>query len=183
MNKLTALIIIILLATLIGGMYGILHDQISYSISSEYYTKFKFVQFGLEEKGWGTNIGDASNPEIQIDNPRLGAAFIGFFATWWVGLISGIALGLIGLFHASGKRMFQVTLRAFLLAIGIAALTGFLGYLYGQHFLFHAPHKWYMPYNLVDIDSFATVGAMHNFSYLGGLIGLFGGLIYSLKRR
>ena len=60
----------IVLATLLAGIYGSLHDQVTYSISSEYFTIFKFDQFGFQD--WGNN------------NPRLTTAIIGFLATWWV---------------------------------------------------------------------------------------------------
>jgi hypothetical protein len=33
------------MGALIAGAYGILHDQISYTISPEYFTKLKFEQF------------------------------------------------------------------------------------------------------------------------------------------
>lgn len=47
MNKLKVFLLIIILPTIIAGFYGILHDQLTYTISSEYFTKFKFYQFGL----------------------------------------------------------------------------------------------------------------------------------------
>jgi hypothetical protein len=34
-------------AMLVAGLFGIIHDEISYSVSNEYFTKFKFIQFGL----------------------------------------------------------------------------------------------------------------------------------------
>lgn len=51
MKKFLILILIILIAPIIGGLYGILHDQLTYTISPEYYTKFKFYQFGLMDLG------------------------------------------------------------------------------------------------------------------------------------
>jgi hypothetical protein len=41
------------LITLLTGLYGIVHDQLTYSISSEYFTKFKYEQFGFEPAWFG----------------------------------------------------------------------------------------------------------------------------------
>jgi hypothetical protein len=39
---------------LVAGLFGIIHDEISYSVSNEYFTKFKFIQFRLLD----TNLPD-----------------------------------------------------------------------------------------------------------------------------
>jgi len=41
----------------------------------------------------------------------------------------------------------------------------------------------YIPYTVKDIDSYIIVGSIHNFSYLGGAIGLVVGIIYSIRKR
>ena len=73
MKKILILLVIIGLAPLIGGIYGILNDQLTYTISPEYYTQFKFYQFGLIDF-------------VNDTNPRIGVSVVGFLATWWVGL-------------------------------------------------------------------------------------------------
>ena len=57
----------LLFGALLGGLYGMLHDQISYTISREYFTDFKFHQF---------RYADFHLPE------RLYVGIIGFLATW-----------------------------------------------------------------------------------------------------
>lgn len=52
MKKFLALVVLLLLAPLIAGFYGVLHDQITYTVAPEYYTKFKFGQFGLLDLAW-----------------------------------------------------------------------------------------------------------------------------------
>ncbi|MFK7755583.1 MAG: hypothetical protein AB8B53_01485 [Flavobacteriales bacterium] len=182
-NKVIALILILILAPILGGIYGIIHDQITYSISEEYYTKFKFIQFGLENWGMGQNIGTLKTPEIILNNPRLGAAIVGTLATWWVGLIIGILLGLVGLIHRNGKEMFNASIRAIAITTGIALLTGLLGLLYGKICLVENPPNWFLPDNLIERANFIMVGSMHNFSYLGGLIGLVCGIIFSIRQK
>ena len=39
--------LLIVLAVLAAGLYGVVHNQISYTVSPEYFTKFKFRRFGL----------------------------------------------------------------------------------------------------------------------------------------
>ncbi|MBL6445089.1 hypothetical protein JMN32_02140 [Fulvivirga sp. 29W222] len=183
MNKLAALVLILLIAPILGGVYGIIHDQITYSISEEYYTKFKFAQFGLENWGLGENVGTGKAPEVLLKSPRFGAAIVGALATWWAGLIIGIFLGLTGLIHKNGKEMFRATSKAFGLATCVALLTGIIGLLYGQLFLVNNPPNWFMPDNLIKKKQFIMVGSMHNFSYVGGLIGLILAMIFSIRQK
>lgn len=46
-SKIFTFIVIVVISIIIGCLYGILNDQLTFSISNEYYTKFKFNQFGL----------------------------------------------------------------------------------------------------------------------------------------
>jgi hypothetical protein len=183
MNKLIALILLLIIAPILGGVYGIVHDQITYTISNEYYSKFKFIQFGLDNWGMGENIGTETTPEIKLNNPRIGAAIVGFLATWWVGMIIGIILGLIGLIHRNGKEMFKITMRATLITIGIALIVGIIGLIYGKFFLASNPPNWFLPENLINRTNFIMVGSMHNFSYLGGLIGMIVSVTYSIQKK
>ena len=183
MNKLFALILVLVIAPILGGVYGVLHDQITYTVSNEYYTKFKFIQFGLENWGMGENIGTLDSPEIALRSPRLGASIVGFLATWWVGMIIGIVLGVVGLIHKDGEVFFRVTMKAALITIGIALIFGIAGLVYGKVALANNPPNWILPKNVIDRASFIAVGSMHNFSYLGGGIGMIIGAIYSIRRR
>jgi len=183
MNKLIALILILIIAPILGGIYGIVHDQITYSISNEYYTKFKFIQFGLENWGMGENIGTPKTPEIKLWNPRMGASIVGVLATWWVGVIVGVVLGLVGLIHENGKEMFRVTMKASLMTIVIALLVGIIGLVYGRLVLANNPPNWFLPDNLINRTNFIMVGSMHNFSYLGGLVGMILSVVYSIQQK
>jgi hypothetical protein len=177
-NKLGAksvtLIILIIVSCVFAGLYGIVHDQLTYTISPEYYTKFKFHQFGFSEVGYNA----------IFPFPRKEVAYVGLLATWWMGIPIGIILGLVGLIHSDWRAMFKVTLEAFLVTILVAFATGLLGLAYGHAYLAGKSRaefeNWYIPDNLVDFDSFIQVGSMHNFSYVGGLIGLIGGIFYSI---
>jgi hypothetical protein len=173
LKKLLTLSLIIALAPLIGGIYGIIHDQITYSISPEYYTKFKFFQFGLMDLG----------NEAIFPNPRIEVSAVGFMATWWMGLPIGLILGLVGLVHKDSKQMFRVTLRAIIVTVIVAFATGLIGLAYGKLYLADTGVNWWLPDNLIDKGNFIAVGSMHNFSYLGGLTGLIAGIIYSIRQK
>ena len=173
MKKFLTLILIIAIAPIIGGLYGILHDQLTYTISPEYYTKFKFYQFGLMDMG----------NEAIFPNPRIEVSAVGFMATWWMGLPIGLILGLVGLIHKDHRQMLKVTMKAVLITVIVAFVTGLIGLAYGKLFLADKGVDWWLPENLIDTENFISVGSMHNFSYLGGLFGLIAGIIYSIKQK
>ena len=104
MTKFLALIVLAVISCLLAGLYGILHDQLTYTISPEYYTKFKFYQFGFMENG----------QEAIFPNPRIEVSAVGLLATWWMGIPIGIVLGLVGLIHKDWQTMFKLTFKAFL---------------------------------------------------------------------
>src|SRR5436190_2711279 len=89
LSSLPMLISCAVLGALIAGCYGIVHDQITYSISSEYFTKVKFAQFHYADFGW---------PK------RIFVAEIGFLASWWVGLFAGWFIGRVAIGSATPGR-------------------------------------------------------------------------------
>ena len=160
------LVFLVLLAAamLIAGIYGALHDQISFTVSSEYFTRFKYYQFGF----------------VDSDLPdRIKAALIGFLASWWMGIPIGLVVGAFGFLHRGPGRMFRQSLKAFGVVAVVALLVGVAGLCYGWFVASHDPadyRGWRIPDGLVSPDRFLAVGHMHNFSYLGGAIGLFCGV-------
>lgn len=173
MKKFLLLLLIVCIAPFIGGLYGILNDQLTYSIAPEYYTKFKFYQFGLINKGMATNF----------PIPRIQVSIVGFMATWWMGLPIGFILGLVGLLHQTPKQMFSVTLKAIGVTIMVAFVTGLIGLAYGKFYLAETGVSWWLPEDLIDTKNFIAVGSMHNFSYIGGVLGLFSGIGYSVYQK
>lgn len=176
MMKILTLIGLIVVGCLVAGLYGVIHDQLTYTISPEYYTKFKFYQFGLLDKG---------NERI-FRHPRVQVSLVGFLATWWMGIPIALILGLFSL-HPHRKTMISTTIKAFLVTIGVAFVTAIYGFFKGYVDLSNQPKdnfsNWYIPDNLVDFKSFIIVGSIHNHSYLGGLIGLFVAIAYVLFKK
>jgi len=96
---------------ILAGIYGILHDQITYSISPEYYTKLKFEQFELLN---------------TTGSDRLKAAKIGFLATWVVGLIAGWLFGRTSYVNDNLKKSIRRVGLSFLYLISTAIIIALL---------------------------------------------------------
>jgi len=90
MKKIGTFLLFLPAAMLAAGLFGIIHDEISYSVSNEYFTKFKFIQFRLLD----TNLPD-----------RFRAAEVGFLASWWMGIPLGILCGSAGFIQRSPSLM------------------------------------------------------------------------------
>lgn len=173
LRKFLFFLLLLIITPLIAGIYGIVHDQLTYSISHEYYTKFKFYQFGFANTG---------NEAIFI-NPRLYVAGVGFLATWWMGIPVGLILALTGLRVKEPQRMFIITLKAIVITTIVAFLTGIIGLINGNYVLANEGAGWWLPENLINKKAFIAVGSMHNFSYLGGLTGLIAGIVYIVRQK
>ncbi|NNT71744.1 hypothetical protein HKT18_05880 [Flavobacterium sp. IMCC34852] len=170
MKKLGIFILIVVISVLIASVYGALHDQVTYSISSEYFTIFKFDQFGFTD--WGNN------------NPRPTTALIGVLATWWVGLFIGVFQGLVALIHKTPRLMFKYAFRAVLITLGVTIIFGLIGYI-AETFNPQTYPDCCFPYSIKDGKSFHIVGSIHNYGFAGGEIGAFIGIVYQIimKRR
>ncbi len=169
MKKFIICIGLAVLITLLAGLYGALHDHLTYSISSEYFTKFKYEQLGLEPAWFGGH--------------RPTVALIGFLATWWAGLIIGVIFGLLGLAFVSKAALVKTLLRAVRIAFGTTIVAGVAGYFYGRFVLAKTGVTWWLPDDLRYPADFITVGTIHNFGYYGGILGLIGGSVYILRHR
>ena len=161
MKKLLVYCAIIILAVVAAAIYGIVHNQISYTVSPEYFTKFKFEQFGLE------------NPAVP---ERIRASMVGFLASWWMGIPIGILVGLAGFVHPNARRMFQVSLWSIAVVVGFTLLFGLCGLFYGwlqtASIDRAAYQEWYIPDNVINLRRFLCAGYMHNASYLGGVVAI-----------
>jgi hypothetical protein len=159
-RKLGAFVLLLCLAPILAACFGALHDQLSYAVAPEYFTRFKFVQFA-----WA---GVASMP------PRLGAAVVGALATWWVGIYAGAVLGTVALRRATASEMLREAGRAFGLVALVALSVGVVGLAVG--WLGFDPTReysdWWRPAGLAGPRRFFAAGMMHSGSYLGGAIGL-----------
>lgn len=162
---------LLILAMAIAGLYGVAHDQLTFTIGPEYFTRFKYVQFGFTH---------SALPD------RMKVAIIGFLASWWMGIPIGWIVGGLGLIHRSPSLIVARTLKAYGVVVGVTLLVGLSGLLYGWFFASHLPSdypNWWIPENLTDPGAFLTVGFTHNFTYLGGALGLIAGVLMQVWQR
>jgi len=161
LNLLPAMLGYALFGAMVAGLYGVVHDQSTYSISPEYFTRLKFPQF---------HYADFGLP------PRFFVAEIGFLATWWVGFIAAWFLARMAVPVCPPAEARSCILRGFgiILACAFAAsLLGFgLGLLRGPNADYSAWQEFVTARGIVDLPGFVRVAYIHNASYLGGFIGL-----------
>lgn len=170
MRKFAIFLLIVGVAIVIAAIYGVGHDQVTYSISPEYYTKYKFIQFNLADSGAAQHM----------TQPRSAVVMVGVKASWWMGAIIGAVLGLFALFFRDSDRMFQSAIQALGIVLLVAIVSALFGYQYGHGTLAVRGVSWWIPPNVVDRPAFITAGTIHNASYLGGAIGLLAGIIFLL---
>jgi hypothetical protein len=160
MRKLAVYLSFIVAAMLAAGIFGAFHDQISYSVAPEYFTRFKFLQFKLL---------DPTVPE------RVRVAQVGFLASWWMGLPLGLLIGLGGFLQQTAGRMMRVLGLSILLSFGFALVFALCGLAYGyvqtRHIDLGDYRGWFLPPG-VAVRSFLCAGYMHNAAYIGGALAI-----------
>lgn len=149
------------LGAALTGLYGVLHDQVTYTISPEYFINFKFYQFDYADFGF---------------HERVFVGFIGFLATWWVGFfcVWFLARRLMPA-QPRDKACRQIAIGFLIFCFsGIVFSAG--GYVYG---LLRGPEIDYSYWgeilrrlHIKQPREFVRVAYMHNASYLGGIVGL-----------
>ena len=169
LTDLPAMIGVSTVGAIIAGAYGVLHDEITYTISPEYFTKLKFAQFQYADFG----LGD-----------RIFAATIGFLATWWVGFVGAWFLARRLIPNQSRREAFRQIRTGIVCVFAFGLFFGIIGNAYG---LWRGPDADYSSWawvlrelEIVDAWSFVRVAYIHNSGYLGGLVGLVVALL-SLK--
>ena len=169
MRKVATLLLTLVLLPFIAGLYGALHDQLSFSISSEYFTRFKYLQFDIEP--------------AAFDGDRFTVAVIGFLATWWVGALLGLFLSGTALLQPDTLSMRGAIVRGVVITLGVAVVCALVGLAYGWFLQEGVPQGWFLPAEVLDTHAFLSVGSMHNASYGGGVLGLIIALIDMEWRR
>ena len=158
---------------LIAGSYGVIHDQVTYSISNEYFTKFKFYQFQGADPG--------------LESPRVFVGIIGFLATWWVGLVAGWMLARFAVTGRASILPLSLILKHFPAIVLTPLVFGFAGWGWGQYRRKTGYDDgwldWMSDLQVVDQEAFMTVGYIHNFGYAGALVGLIIALLFLYRSK
>lgn len=171
-NELLAVTRIALFGALLAGLFGIIHDQVTYSIAPSYFHKFKFVsQFQSCDFGW---------------HPRLFASTVGLLSTWWVGLISGWIIGRIALkkFGERGPRLANLALAGMiLLTISFGLIAYFVAPLTETPEALKFWRQMIPTLTEFEAKEFRTVGYIHNAGYLGVALGTCLAIAYLLRKK
>ena len=114
MSKVYLLLPLLAVSCLFAGLYGVVHNQISFTVSPDYFYAFKFDQFAIPQSLQG----------------RIGASLVGWEAAWWMGIVIGAPLVLVGLILPGWKAYITQTLTAFAVAAATALLVGLGGLAY-----------------------------------------------------
>jgi hypothetical protein len=157
-----------ILGALIAGAYGVTHDQITYTISSEYFTQIKFKQFHYADFGFGK---------------RVFVATIGFLATWWVGFFAGWLFARLYSAKQNVVDAHRMVIKAFIavFACGFASamIVGAIGYLFiNQNNIDQSWGYTLKAYDIKDAPNFMRVVYIHYASYAGGLTGIILSLVF-----
>jgi hypothetical protein len=168
-RKIGILILFVPVAVLAAGLFGAIHDQISYSVSDEYFTKFKFLQFRLL---------DPNVPE------RIRAAEVGFLASWWMGIPLALLCGSAGLVQRSSALMWRAVTWSLLVVAAFTLTIALVGLGFGwlrTETLDPANYRgWFIPTGLKEVRRFLCVGYMHNAAYLGGVLSILVAWLFNL---
>ena len=167
MKKIFVFIASVFLSIIIAMFYGAIHNQFTYFISDEFFTKLMFERFGFVEYGQ--------------DTPRLTAAIIGAWSTWWMGLIAGFIFATISLFHSDVRQMMKSIKGATFITLVTSLLFGLIGLCYGFFGFSRLYEICCFPLQINNIKKFIAVSEMHSFSYLGGAVGLFLAILWQIK--
>lgn len=147
---------IIVCSILLVVIYGILHDLVTAHISVEYFT-----------------VGHQQLIESQ--SPVLLALLWGVLATWWVGLLLGIALAFAARFGSAPKLGATKLLPSMIYLLGVMALSalvaGIVGYITAQEGAIHLVPRLASQISPERHDLFLTAGWSHGASYAVGFIG------------
>ena len=155
------------LGAVFGGLYGIIHDQVTYSISPEYFTRLKFGQFSYADFGFP---------------PRILVGEIGFLATWWVGFFAAWFLARTAIADLSPEAARRLMFRGFAIVFTSAFAAALLGAVLGKHRVANPDlspwDAFQTELGIIDLPAFVRVAYIHNAGYLGGLIGLIAAICY-----
>lgn len=165
MTRLLYLLPLLLFSCMVAAAYGAVHNQISYSVAPAYFHEFKFRQFQVD-------------PALHS---RAGASLVGALASWWMGLILGIPIYLLGLFIRGDGLFWRSYMKAACIIVAATLLVG-LGALAFAMFTIgpETLPNWIAEWQVSDPTAFARAAMMHEFSYIGGVVGAGIGLGYMI---
>ena len=154
MAKPIQFVLLLLLACTTAGIFGALHNQLSYSIGPSYFHDFKFIQFAVA-------------PDLQS---RIGASLVGWRSSWWMGLLIGIPAFGLAMVLVPRQHTVLLCIGALFLALFCAVIGALTGILLG----FVADDITVLKDAMASMPEdvgFRRAALMHEGSYRGAQIG------------
>lgn len=166
-SKTLSITLIIIATTLIAIIFGVFHNQISYSISNELFEKYFFFQFGTSE--W------------NINNPRINASIVGFLGTYWLSFYFGIIYSIIFLFLKTPNNL-KYIFKSIGINFSITLIGSFLGYLIAILFfdIENVPFK--IEIDIINTRNYINAMFMHSGAYYGSYFGIVISIIYLINK-
>jgi len=157
MRRVSLILLSVLFACFIAGTFGAVHNQISYTVAPSYFHDLKFNQFAID-------------PSLHN---RLGASLVGWYGSWWMGLLLCAPLNIVGLFIRGDRDFARAFILSGMLVVVIALLSGLSGLAWSFNSVdYDSLPLWLAISEIEDPVAFARAGAMHLWSYLGSVLGL-----------
>lgn len=159
-----------------AGLYGIINDQITVTISPEYFSVFKHQQF----------LSALEVLHVQAAPLRVQASVVGALSTFWFGVILGCVMGAAGICGSRPVlpdklyRKAVVAIMAFTLLM--AALYGAIGWQIAPYFGVNSL-PWPFLKGISDARAAFAVGVWHTGAYNAGVAGVLLGALWELARR
>lgn len=167
---------LMVLAAMLAAVYGVVNDQITVTLSPEYFSVFKRQQFS-----------DALRAFDLADAPtRVQAVLVGVLATWWFGLLLGAVLGAVG---TLGRRPPLHTREFLRVVVGVMAFTVVLSVLFGAVAYATEPavrpdaDQWPFLEGISHVRGAFSMGWWHDGAYLGGVLGTMLACFWTRRRR
>lgn len=155
--KLVVFLFLLSIAALAAGLFGAVHNQVSFAVGPSYFFDLKFDQFAIKSENRNTT----------------GAAIVGWYASWWMGLVAGVPAFSVGLFWIKKPRaILRLGLRAIFVVVMLTSLAAFSGFVIGWLWIDTRVTDYVpVPDNVSAPIQFLRAATMHEASYLGGIFG------------
>jgi hypothetical protein len=165
---------VLLAAVMVGLLYGAINDQVTVTISPEYFLRGKELDLVIGEH--------PTMPQLRRE-----AAKVGLKATWSAGLIFGVVLLLANNPHRSLPRLRNRQLLVWLpvivlFAAGFGCVGGWLGYR-GHLTKLDSDFGFMVDANMYRPMRFMGAWGVHLGGYVGGLAGTICGVFWVVRQR
>lgn len=145
-------------------IYTILHDQVAFSISSDFFYRYSFYQYGIATEGLSWV------PEL----PRYEVFKLSLYSSWWIGIILALVTCFVGFSDRSKSMKMRDFRSAFFIGITMAIITSGIGAFLGS--IVDSPTLttsvlFENKGSVLEHKNFEIARYMDISSYIGGAIG------------